>query len=153
MNAIYEGISTGTVNNGVAEIISVRVPEHACRCEECKALDEIDAREISLCKRYLSTELSYEQFRLEHVQAYSILPSALASLQRHYDTGALSLADAVEGLMEDFSDWGGLIQMKSVNADCLAEMTESEFRYRLDGLVYGYELRMRTVHKWTKGAA
>lgn len=151
MITIYEGIVTGTTTNGgIQEVFVARAPDHACRCDECKALDEVDEKVIALCKRYLSGGIDYKELRHQQVFLLSELTPRQFAIHKHFDAGAIGLVDAVELIMADFSE-GDILEFHSVASGELgAPFTEREFRCKLDGLIFGYETRMRTVHQWKR---
>jgi hypothetical protein len=112
----------------------------------------VDAQEMELAKRFLKMEIDYAQFRLAHVDLYSTTSPRQFVFQKHFNTGALSLQQAIEGLMAQRSEGDPLLELFSVPVGRWgATMSEDNFRCMLDGLLYGYEIRMRTIHQWTKG--
>ncbi len=143
-NILYEGTLTGTVTNGVADIVISRVSDHSCRCDECKMLDEKDLVLLALCRRYLDSAIAFDEFRDQHVRVTCTRSPAESAIHRHFDKGSSDLDTAIEFCMFDSE----LEMDESGNCTGHGYLREKEFRMRLGGLVYGYEIRMRTVHFW-----
>lgn len=143
--ALYEG--TSTVNSGACAVTVTRVPDHACRCDECVSLDEVDIPLLALCRRYLCNEIGFEEFRTSQVRMLSQLTPLQQAIQRNFDKGSADLDSAVEFCQFDSETE---VDERGYISD-VGPLREKEFRIRLEALVYGYEIRMRTVHFWTRG--
>jgi hypothetical protein len=148
-NTVYEGVATGTVVNGIAEIVVTQIAEHACRCDECKALDLVDLPVLALCKRYLDREISKDEFYLEIIKCDFEEPPEMRTIHRNFDEGALDLASAIEGFF--------IVQTLEIDEHGMhtgrrvfGGTQEEQLRLLLRGLVFGYENRMRTVHRWRR---
>lgn len=141
-NTFYEGTAT-IKSNGVAEITVRKIPEHACRCDECKELDARDLPLLDVCRRYLNREIDFESFRDGHIR---VTCAPQGPVHMHFDKGASDLDTAVEFCLFDSE----LTTDKDGNHLAHGALREDEFRIRLEALIYGYEIRMRTVHFWKR---
>lgn len=122
----------------------VRVPEHACFCDECRVADRIDNEVLVTTKRYLKKELTFDAWwELVAGQPNTEDRVALRRLTAHYENGPVTLHDHIECVVwMDYQEdpWGNR-EIK----------TEDELRLVLFAIVTGYEVRMRTVLKWKRG--
>lgn len=118
-----------------------RIPEHSCQCDECKLLDPHDAETLRLCRAYLNGELSLDKWREEMVgNEVGPLDVAYNKAMKQFSSGSIQLSDAVEFLLFDSEG----------HCDGTDKFSERDFKLRLGGLAYGYEVRQRNVHHWKK---
>lgn len=146
-NVFYEGKATGAVVNGAGEIIISRVAEHSCLCDECRALDIADLPLLALCKRYLNGEIQYEELYLEVTKHTFERPPELTAVRQNFDSGAIELVSAIDGYFVTCSletDENDMHTGRRV----FGKTQETVFKQLLRGFVFGYEIRMRTVHQW-----
>ncbi len=131
-------MKTGSSNAIYAPSISgvlVRMPDHlGCQCDQCLALDASDSDILKLVAAYLGGIIGWNTFREEHVLVIVDRPH----LEPGFTRGPVGLDMALESLLSEND---------GSHPDALP-WDEARFKRELNWLIYGYEIRMRSIHEW-----
>jgi hypothetical protein len=129
-------MSTSSANSIYVEVdgLIVRQAEHSCACEECKHLDENDRESLRLCHEFLDGKLDFNTWWDEFTGNAINFKHTWSA---YFDSGPIRLSDAVNSVVYEQQD----------RCDGKPFSVE-EIKMTLWGMIYGYEIRQRTVHLW-----